>query len=886
MPKKKKIQISDDTRVWLKEHVCFPELLTVQFRAQEGLEYREYKILEREPDGRVPAVRDRMGFKGFVIKVQDPLTRKIHAAKLCIAEDYTQEKLDAEMSYCERLSGDQSQIVTHELVGWVAPIKGQPDAKRWLCFIGRWVNGETLEQLLEREPEWITPEHVCEFLWLLTRAILYIEQCELKHDDLHLGNIMLRRNDDRVRIADPSVPEYAVEVVDIGSMKSRDQPTDKDQDDWSSYANCVIRLHNYVHANRAVASRYPRFLRVLKEYVSALADEDHARHFPDNKAYYLYLTRARDSITESFSRGDESRLPSPFEAISAEHLASDRVLLQLFSGKLPWMESLREFSPVVVTGPRGCGKSMVFRYLSLRTHLTSPQAAREALAELPFFGIYLGCASDLQNDLLWIKRTPGKARQLAEPITTFFSLVLARELFRTISSVRRIPEVATSLGVADSVLREMAEFVRAELTLPGNIPLTARMDVGQTLADELDRARRDVARAMFEGTPTSVHAAPTFVRDLSRQATRLIPGLSQHRIVYFLDDYTVHRLGAEVQEVLNSIVWQRDSTFCFKVSSEPFGFIPTHLDGARIDANREYTPINVGLHLHSGSMEDVAIRREFIEGLLDKRFDAASYKANAQMLIGESDYKQDTELADAIRRKGMGRAHYYYGLNVLSNAWSGDVATILFVVREMCQRGNVTKETTSLISPKHQHDALVHVSKSLVERVRHYHPFGTEMRRSLDAFGGLARRLLMEGKEQRDKDSSKVLPQRRYRIEITLDGDGTIYDHIDRLPGGGKVKAVFQEMVRRSLLIDLEESRGKEGPERRTARFQIRASLLPNYGTSLTRKNYLQVRDLLEFCLLLDQPDEWHDRLWKRYGAISRSGDLFEAFEPEGDDVE
>lgn len=363
MAQQDRIEISSEMRQWLINGGCFPEELDVEFSATPGQRRRAFIILDRQLDGKVPDVHRRVGFKGFVLRVQDPLSRRIYAAKLCLPEDYTQEKLDVEMTHSERLGIPESPIVTHEMAGWVEGFESQPKKNRWLCFIGQWIDGETLEQFLESHPERVTPEHVFQFLHFLLRAILFLEEADVKHDDLHLGNIMLRRTDQRLRRADPSTAELAVVVVDIGSMKPRDQPTRKEHDDWSSYARCVVRLHNHIHRNRSVASRYPRFLKALKDFSVALADEDHARHFPDNEAYYGFLTKARDALSGGPARSSDSQLPSPFEAISAEHLANDRVLRTLFSRKLPWMNLISDFSPIVVTGPRGCGKSMVFRYV-------------------------------------------------------------------------------------------------------------------------------------------------------------------------------------------------------------------------------------------------------------------------------------------------------------------------------------------------------------------------------------------------------------------------------------------------------------------------------------------------------------------------------------------
>ena len=59
----------------------------------------------------------------------------------------------------------------------------------------------------------------------------------------------------------------------------------------------------------------------------------------------------------------------PLNSFSAEHIADDRLLEQIFARSCPWLGKIEGADPCLVTGPRGCGKSTIFRWLSLRTHL-------------------------------------------------------------------------------------------------------------------------------------------------------------------------------------------------------------------------------------------------------------------------------------------------------------------------------------------------------------------------------------------------------------------------------------------------------------------------------------------------------------------------------------
>lgn len=868
---RKRVEIPPRIREWLKAGGQFPPHLTLKLHKGNSI---DFEVLDRDGNGCIADVGNRVGHKGFTLRVRNRLNNRISAAKICLIEDYTSGKLEEEMILASEID-DRAPVVNYEFVGAVDKFPDQPEDGRWLCFISRWIDGETLEHLLKHSPDTLHPELALLVLNKLLQAVLYLEQKGLKHDDLHLGNVMLSERPAEVRASDPTGDRYTIDIIDLGSMKRQDTPTAKVHDDRSSYAACIAKIHNCLHQQRHIAARYPALLQRLFEFGQRLAEEDPSRQFLTLHSAFEPLDAAKRALHSSLGAPSDGSLESPFAAISAEHLASDRILLQLFVDNLGWLESVRESTPTVLTGPRGCGKSMVFRYLALRTHLATPDAAARALQDLRFVGVYIGCASDLQNDLLWIKRQANRAEELAPQIATFFNLVAARELFRTLSMAAQNEVVGKVLGIDRTSVAGLIRFASEELNLPSAQMAVTGLDPGQSMSDELDRQRIRLARAMLEGKSPDVELPETFLRDLTRAAVKLMPGLNVKPIVFLLDDYTQQRIGEKVQAVLNPILWQRDAACAFKISCEPFGFSNTHINDAKVDQNREYIEVDTGRRMHTGAPAEAGMRRNFVAGLIDKRLEAAGYKGRVTELIGSSEYEHDTDLAIAIRRSGQGKSFPYHGLHVLANAWSGDVATVLFMVREMFQLAHVDASTTARISKQHQHEAIVSVSKALVERVTYCHPFGDEMRGVLDMFARLARRLLLDGPPQKDGDSTKDVPQRRYRLEVVFDEEGGIVDQLSRLTMSEHAGLLYKELIRRSIFIDLGESRSKD--QKRTFRIQIRSSLLPHYGTSLVRKNYMAVHNLQEFCLLLNRSPEFETRVWKRgaEAAIGSMNDLF-----------
>jgi hypothetical protein len=856
-------ELTQAEKEWLAAGGGFPPEVTL---ADESGRRWQLTLLDRADDGTVTGIR--AGTKGFVLRARDNATGLHYAVKLCVPGDYNEVRsARVEVQRAANLSFARELFALPEGWGQAERFETQPEPRHeWTCFVIRWVEGPTLEELLaERARSWdLTPTSVIKLCMDLLQAVLVLREAGLKHDDLHTGNVKISPVPASMRVGRRDLPETRVVVIDTGSLKPLAQAGVKAHDDWTRLIETFTKIHGAMHRDRAFATRHATFLTGFETYISQLADHNQDRHFLERESYF---DRLEDLLKDGSTHAGGAPF-KPFDGISAEHLAGDEEILNLFVGTLPWIQKALSNTPSVVTGPRGCGKSMVFRYLSARTHLLNGKTGVETLGRLGLFGIYIPCSSDLQNEVLWIARTPGLPRELSHELVTLFGLILAREFFRSVALAERSPQASTALGVDAHAVRRLVSFCKEYFH---GVTWKARWvahDSAESFASELDHLRIAHSRHVLRGAGPPHRLPSTFFKDLCRHAISLIPGLQRLPICVLLDDYSHPRIPEEIQHVLNPIIWTREPGVRFKVSCERWGFRPVIDGNVRVDEDREFVNVDAARTTWLKPAE----KQVFVVLLLNRRLQRAGYAGKIEDLLGPSEHPTDRHLARALKDdpKQNNDSREYHGIEVFSNLLGGDVATLLNFGREIFVQGGVEAHTTDRVPPRIQHVAIIKVSRSLVGQIETFHPHGASMHAIAQAFGQLARRLLIEG-----TPNEKGRPRKLIRMEISLKGVSDFYAELSRSAGNPDVEALAKELVRRSIFTDLSPSGAKEGLEYRTFRWQMRAALLPSFILPLGRESYIDMKRVEDWVELLTNPTAQCAKIFPRYAQLEKTGDLF-----------
>ena len=788
------------------------------------------------------------GKKSVVWKVSDKFNN-LYALKLATFEDYVDRSFDQEIMNASKLN---NYSVFARIYG--AEIKEFDDGTRKIkcvAFIEEWVDGSPLKDI---RPEFITIPFIIKYINQLCNVLNILKQNKLRHDDLHDGNILIVKPNPGVLQED-----LEIKVIDLGSVKdyySILKPIKRGIDDIGNFALHVKLLLNGLQflnngERRILNSKEILFIEESRKLLNSIVDNDKGRALTKPS---LIINSFQSAYSNIFSKSlkDGIKLGDPFDYIAAEQISDDQLLIKLFAESCPWVNEITSPNPILLTGPRGCGKSMLFRRYSLKALLV---ANDKLLDDIQIVGFYISCSADLSNRLCIIN-SQNQAKHFKEEIIHYFNLILLKEILTSLKLIIERPDSFEKFGINEIIQKDVFRYLtnllritpERKLSLQGVSPI-------EHLYELVVYEANYTYSQLVKKNKIKEFTTFSFISDVTRFLTNKIEYFKNRKITFLLDDYSLHRIPNHVQSLLNVIIWDRQSSHIFKVSSEKYGTTRNMINNLSADLSREYTEIDIGRAYINLSETGKEIKK-FSSELLNNRLRLADYVGTAETLIGNSEYEEGS-LGKQIF-SGNKSNEFYHGLDTISFICSGDISTLLEIYRTIFRDAAVNNSTDILIPKSKQHYAITTSSKNFLELTKSFHPLGDEMYSLVVHFGNLCKKILVDGKPQRDSRTGLNVPNETTRIEIE---EAEVSDQLSEANDH-----LYKELIRRAIFIELEPSRGRHTLGI-TNRLQLRRIYNPSFGLSLVKNTAIKWSQS-EFKAFLNDPkikceNEYINR-WKK----------------------
>lgn len=685
------------------------------------------------------------------------------------------------------------------------------------------------------------------------------KQLGIQHADFHAGNILIEEPDplningtiQKVWITDfgygtfsqvnatPPMDDYdglcriiqqCVEAIDIHTLglEARNQ-----------FRVLKNEFPKYLHESDPLAGTYARNpSELLKELRKLLETKDGRDNYPKHISDFL----AAELIGDNYDEWDA-----------------------LFVPKFLATESLLDKNTCVLTGLRGCGKTMMFRRLSFE--LKAKLGPANIPGEDSFVGFYLN-ARTLAEAFPWLPEN--RSEEARRQIINFFNVKWCIEILGWLKECANRDRSIDFTWLSDFFYQYFPDnkFV-------GDASYGIIYNIIETCIKELQRSKLG---DKYEQTGNWPFAKYDFLGNFLHQIQKH-HGFGDGKSFYlFLDDYSSPMVNYAMQRILNPVIFRREQDVFFKVSTESTeSFVAVGLNGKVLENGPDYKLIDLGSELFKRNRDKSRVK-DIIVSIFDKRITRSNmfsgHTVNLEQILGQSG-ESNISRAEKIRKNA--EQTVYYGIEVFCDLWSSDIRELIKVFSEMISaegedaiskrlvRGDIQ---TPLISSQNQDHVLRETGGRLLymladttnpSRVNHSRKdnetYGEHLRQIVSAFQKIAYHDL---KTKDSKNQGSTPPKQARKIELTTSG---ILNE--------EAEAYYKGLIRYGVFI--QDYRAKSVRGTAAQRLYLRSMLIPYCRLTFSRRDCITM-NWEDFERFLLNPNDFADEYIQKSKSANKHG--------------
>ncbi len=621
------------------------------------------------------------GFYSAAYVVQGGKFNRKKVVKLAFKASYAAFKKDF-FKECEehaRIADGSLHIVG---ISDMEEVSVQFGAESFECFIAEmdYVEGQTLSKYLESVDP-VDPRTVAQIAIDLFSILRELDNHRIHHNDLNPGNLIVQRLTAASQRADAEDPFIRVVAIDLNSANdaSKSDPRSQRLGDlhWVvTYLRALVR-RLFPNPDKTPDLEY-RLASVLEERADQLSPEAGAQRVP---LFEECIDTIRNAIRDVSSPWRETPKLRRFnDAYNAQTLAPWFVPYLMVDPEGRWLAQISIAGPQVITGMRGCGKTMLLRALQFHARATIPnggntkEAVVSRLKDDRYVALY--ASSTRLLDVAGNRNHP-----LTAPYTRLF-LVYALEAMR---AARHLREIDAAL-VIPSYFRPIAKVVADHI---------AGTDVLSAVASEqqLEKQLLDIMIQVNRGEESfSFIAHPSTAFPALAEAVRAIsPALWSNAAVFFLlDDVSTRFLNTPgIQELMSGLLFS-DTRCAFKMTTENQTLelilhSPGQIEQAR--EGRDYQVFDLGADVNA--LVRSRRRKQFVEQVLAQRAKFFAHhppSVSPAVVLGNCSLEEVAEQIASSSATSRERKRVYHGLSCLAAVCVGDIGDVISLYEMMLRK--------------------------------------------------------------------------------------------------------------------------------------------------------------------------------------------------------
>jgi tRNA A-37 threonylcarbamoyl transferase component Bud32 len=426
-----------------------------------------------------------------------------------------------------------------------------------VCILD-YVNGKTLQDVIDSE-EMLDSTIIAQIAIDLFHLLYELENNQINHNDLHAGNLILKELDNKNKRADEINNYYKLIAIDLGSL-SEESKSDNDR------LGDIHRVSKYLRILSQKLIKYPdqindndyRLAYLLDEYASLLTAEIQNQTI-------IGFNDAIEAIRNAFLRTYSPwKAPIEFKNISdsynAQTLQPFYVPELLVDPNNKWKNRICNRGPLLITGMRGCGKTMLLKALQFHARAVPMNTDEEKnknilenrLKSETYIGLYVSSRKLLD------KLGKDAEESLFEP----FSRLFIAYTLEAIKTIRHLSDINPEFVVPNYYIH--IKNALNNLLSNNDILDNVNSDIS------LENILINILFALNKGDdryciPMSPSNALPFLAEAIKNCSTI---WQNHYILFLLDDVSTRYFHQKnIADLLSSLIFQ--SEICaFKITSE------------------------------------------------------------------------------------------------------------------------------------------------------------------------------------------------------------------------------------------------------------------------------------------------------------------------------
>jgi len=613
---------------------------------------------------------------------------------------------------------------------------GEDDSISCHVAVLDYVSGQSLREVLEQD-EPISAQTTAQIALDLLRLLQELERKQVFHNDLHAGNILVQQLEAGVERGAEAIDPYTRAVaVDLGSIRDESRSDEAAQiADSHQVTGHLMRLALRLLPDPVTAADTDFRLAVaLNEIADFLKPDNVTQRTPNYDDLMSNISAAFVAASSPWKKPTEG-LRRFGDAFNAQTMRPWFVPRLLVDPDGEWQRRIGAAGPLVVTGMRGCGKTMLLRSLQFHARASGEEGeptsadVLDRLRQDGYVGLYVSC-----NRLLDGLGKP-KNEELHEPYTRLF-LCYARE---ALQAIRHLVEIGGRDAVIPVAPRPIAETIAALVsgsTLSGNESVAA-----------LERRIHEMLRSLESGGDDyRLTSNPTIAMpQLATAVTQCSEVWAGAQVLFLLDDVSTRHLHEEsIRKLLSTLMFASD-VCAFKVTTEAQTLelvlkSPGLVEKARI--GRDYDAFDLASAIHRKLRESGGrAGREFVAQVLQHRANllASHPHRTPREIMGDQPLVEIARNIVASTETSPDRKNVYFGMSALAAVCVGDIGDVISIYELILSRAG--RVDSAPVASKVQSSAF---QEFCSRRLYHLNRRQGRLKQFADGFANAAHDLLIE----------------------------------------------------------------------------------------------------------------------------------------------